>query len=381
MNMRRSILIAVIVCICFGLYIVRSRRFSSSNDSCPACPTCRDVIPTPSVYTGGPCDVRPPLHGFVWEDRKDPFPSSVLTSLPLFRELSLRVHPSHTPVTIILSPRSFSHPVMGPRQRQVLFAHSSCGSGGVPPPTLVLVSEEEGCAEVAQQMGAKHRPKVEKDSKGYDRLDKLIEEGEKEAPDGGAIALMNADCFPGPHFHYHLQQLLEVVHSTSSRPYLIVGARYVWQQDAAPPYNPTMTTPQHYVDQYINKRNAVRDDALDFFVFRKGSFKGMPPFRVGRSRWDNWMMAHATRQQWTTVNGGYQNPLLYVIHPEHTREHQFQGEEALQPYVHNERLADAAGGHMPHGLISSARYELIKCTCKRKYCLKYNGNPLKNRAE
>jgi hypothetical protein len=67
------------------------------------------------------------------------------------------------------------------------------------------------------------------------------------------------------------------------------------------------------------------DGAIDWFVFRRGDYDIMPPFKLGRYVWDSWMVDYAVRSNWltvTTFTTDKTEQCAYGIHWEHSRAHQ-----------------------------------------------------------
>ncbi len=59
----------------------------------------------------------------------------------------------------------------------------------------------------------------------------------------------------------------------------------------------------------------------DFYLVSRSLFDGVttPPYMMGRSAWDNWMIGHAVRQHGTTLGIEFTSPLLRLVHLNHTR--------------------------------------------------------------
>src|SRR4051794_37011669 len=59
-------------------------------------------------------------------------------------------------------------------------------------------------------------------------------------------------------------------------------------------------------------------EAIDFFVFRKGTVGSLPDFAVGRPGWDNWMIWHARSVGMPVVDI---SPTTLVVHQSHGYSH------------------------------------------------------------
>ena len=228
-----------------------------------------------------------------------------------------------------------------------------------------------GIEEVANALGLDYSGDLEADVAGQDRLDSFIEIGQKLSL-AETIMFINSDIFLGVGFVKLLTDLL--VHPLcKEHPFLISGIRYVFPLDDELEFNPFEQTVEEYARQHIvgegTKRfNPIRHDMLDFFIFKRNTYRFIPPFRIGKSAWDNWLFAEATRLGFHTISGGSNPPILYCIHPEHNRPHQFVGAEQLKPGEYNRMLASRFGGYAD-GHLSKARYELIQCEANH-LCIK-----------
>jgi hypothetical protein len=58
--------------------------------------------------------------------------------------------------------------------------------------------------------------------------------------------------------------------------------------------------------------------AMDYFIFKKGSIGELPPFAVGRPRWDNWMIYQARRKKIPVIDA---TGSITCIHQNHHYDH------------------------------------------------------------
>ncbi len=96
-------------------------------------------------------------------------------------------------------------------------------------------------------------------------------------------------------------------------------------------------------------------DAIDYFVFPKGLIGEIPPFAVGRPRWDNWLLYHARARGAALVDA---TSHVTAVHQNHDYAHHplgragvWEGPEA----VRNEQLM---GGRGRYFTIADATHEL-----------------------
>ena len=76
---------------------------------------------------------------------------------------------------------------------------------------------------------------------------------------------------------------------------------------------------EEYLKNRINLEGVLHAPAgSDYFIFRKESFKNLPPFAVGRVGWDNWMLQEALAKNILLIDA---TPLVKVIHQDHGYSH------------------------------------------------------------
>jgi hypothetical protein len=260
------------------------------------------------------------------------------------------------------------------RQLRVLYSWLHDFEGLV---QIVLIERKTetrtGIEEVATALGVDYSGDLETDAAGQDRLDSFMAIGERAAK-ADTIMFINSDIFLGPGFVKLLKELLQRP-ECQEKPFLISGIRYVFPMDDELEFNPFVQSVEDYAQKHIYgdgpKRFAnLRPDMLDFFIFKPHTYKVIPPFRIGKSAWDNWLFAEALRLGFNTISGGWSPPILYCIHPEHDRPHQFLGAEQRNPGEHNRKLGVRHGGYS-NGFLSNAAYELETCSDpKHSLCIK-----------
>jgi hypothetical protein len=88
----------------------------------------------------------------------------------------------------------------------------------------------------------------------------------------------------------------------------------------------------------------ARPSCIDFFVFPRGLLGEIPPFAIGRPRWDNWMLYRARSMRVPLIDA---TPVVMAVHQNHDYSHHPQGEDPSGGVVYlksdealtNEKLA------------------------------------------
>lgn len=181
---------------------------------------------------------------------------------------------------------------------------------------VILFGSEEGVCDVADELGVEHAPDVALSPHGAPLLDDVFGQAGRRALHD-TLCFANADIV----FRVNVMPALAAVPA----PYLVVGESF----DAH------VTTPIRFDDpswrDAIDREAVSRGPfAIDYFFFTRGLFDGLPSFRIGRARYDNWLIWRALQLGATLVDGtGYLRPV-----------HQHHGY-----------------GHLPGGFMESLRGE------------------------
>ena len=207
-------------------------------------------------------------------------------------------------LTIFAIPRSFAG-VTGTVQRNAIESWRRLS----PACEVVLYGDDAGVAEAARELGVRYEPVIRRTSLGTPLLDGVFEHIEATARHP-LLCYVNADVIL-------LQEFLAAVTSIRASRYLMVGDR--WDVDIRTPVD--FSSPRW--------ADALRDEAhrtgcrqppwgSDYFVFPRGAIGRVPPFAVGRPRWDNWMIYNARMRGLPVFDS---SAVVTAIHPAHDDSH------------------------------------------------------------
>ena len=222
-------------------------------------------------------------------------------------------------LTLFSIPKPFVGSV-GEAQRVALQSWSSLD--GV---QVVLLGDELGVAEAAEESGADHVPALAMSLEGTPRLDDAFAQATTIARHP-RFCFANADIVFGP-------DLPAAVKSLSLPRFLLVGQTRDLDTGEVAGRSPDE------VRRFALERGVRRGAAaLDYFVFPAGLFDPMPRFVVGRACYDNWLVWRA-RQEGRVIDA---TDAVIAIHQRHNYRHLHGGKD--QAYYgaeakHNLRLA------------------------------------------
>ena len=179
----------------------------------------------------------------------------------------------------------------------------------VPEAEVLLIGNERGTADAAAQLGARHHPEVRTTEYGTPLLDSVFRLVRRHS-NREILCYVNADIV----FVGDFSPLLAAL---PSEKYLGVGKR--WEIDCIP-------EPLWERDEECSTATDVTPDegdmrcapGIDFFVFSKSDFCNVPPFVLGRPRWDRWMIENALLHGLKVVDC---EGAVRAIHQNHDYEH------------------------------------------------------------
>ncbi len=229
-------------------------------------------------------------------------------------------------LTIFTTPKPFTNPHIATIQRNALANWQALGSDVA----VIVLGDESGAAEAATEFGALHLPEVARNAEGTPLISDLFDQARNHA-DGPLLAYVNADILLLPDF----VETARLV-AAQRKEFLLVGQR--WDLDVTEPL-----TFESGWDVQLRQRAELHGKlhppaGSDYFIFPREAYRGMPKFAIGRAGWDNWMIYHARRQGWATIDA---TQSIFIVHQNHDYSHLPNGQPhyRLPETYENVRLA------------------------------------------
>lgn len=172
---------------------------------------------------------------------------------------------------------------------------------------IILIGEEEGVAEAAAKAGASHCRMLRRDSLGTPLLDDIFRVAEEQAQ-ADWLCYVNADIILMPEFGDAVCRAVSALGKC-----LIISRR--WNLDIPNRLSFNNGWAERLRTHAAESAELFSVYGIDVFVFPKGFFPAIPPFSLGRSCWDNWIIAEARREGWPVVDVTAQ---FTVIHQNHS---------------------------------------------------------------
>lgn len=172
---------------------------------------------------------------------------------------------------------------------------------------ILLVGDEAGTAEAANAFGVEHEPQLERTLHGAPLLDDVFRRVYARARHS-VLAFVNADIIFTGDFG-------GLAHVRS--PFVVVGEAVDLPVTAALSFD--RPDWRSSLPAGGTSRGPL---ALDYFFFSRGMFDDIPPFALGRARFDNWLVWKALREGAAVVDG---TDVLRAVHQRHDYGHLANG--------------------------------------------------------
>jgi hypothetical protein len=188
-----------------------------------------------------------------------------------------------------------------------------------PRPEIVLVGDDQGTAEIAAELGLNHIPIVQRNEYGTPLLDDIFAKAEAQASHD-LLCYINADILLLGDFMKAVEQV-----AVWKRHFLMVGRRT--DVNVTSSLNFTSPAWETRVRELVAQQGKLDGpEFIDYFVFPRGLYVSIPPFAVGRLKWDNWLVRRALSLKVPVVDA---TALVLAIHQHHDYAHHPHGVEGV----------------------------------------------------
>ncbi len=174
---------------------------------------------------------------------------------------------------------------------------------------IILVGDEKGVAETALEFGVKHLAGIKKNEFGTPILSDIFNKAQQAASFDN-IAYVNADIIL-------LNDFVEAVKLVKENLFVIAGKR--WNLDVKEPLLFKESGWEIKLRERLLKEGTLFTfSAIDYFIFRRGFFKDIPDFALGRSAWDNWLLYEGRKLGAKLIDA---TAVITAIHQNHSYSH------------------------------------------------------------
>jgi hypothetical protein len=208
-------------------------------------------------------------------------------------------------LTLFSAPKPFTNPHIALIQRNAIKSWTL-----LPNVEVILLGEEEGLAEISQELGVRHIPHVECNAGGIPLISSMFQLA-RENSSSDLLSIVNADMILMPDFVEAAKQAAKLKDK-----FVLLSQR--WDLD--------ITQPLDFFGDWVHGLRSIvqsqgqlhRPAGSDFFLFRKSCYQDVPDFTIGRAGWDNWMIYKARSAGWAVIDG---TPSVMIVHQNHDYSH------------------------------------------------------------
>lgn len=158
-----------------------------------------------------------------------------------------------------------------------------------PRPEILVFGNDEGAAGAAAGICARHIPDVARNEYGTPLVDAVFAEAQRLAVNR-LLCYVNADIVLMSDFLPAVRLV-----ARARRRFLMGGQR--WDLDMPEGWSPGAPGWEEALRALVRERGRPHGVAgIDYFAFPRGLYRRVPPFAVGRTAWDNWLLFDAWRR-------------------------------------------------------------------------------------
>jgi hypothetical protein len=197
---------------------------------------------------------------------------------------------------------------------------------------IILLGDDPGTAQIANEFGLHHIPDVARSPQGTPLLDSLFERAQ-QAASCQLLAYVNADIIL-------LSDFVTAVRRLSFQRFVMVGRR--WNLNLTQSWDFNQPDWETRLRKVLSERGVLFDPSgIDYFVFSKGLWGQIPPFAIGRTAWDNWLIYRARACGGAVVEA---TQAITAIHQNHDYTHVSGGFDEVWYGAEAQRNRELAGG-------------------------------------
>lgn len=185
-----------------------------------------------------------------------------------------------------------------------------------PRPEIILLGNDPGTAEVAQEFGLKHISDIECNEYGTPLMSSLFGLAQQVGT-GSLFAYVNADIIL-------VQDFIAAIERVPFRRFMLTGQRWNLDVETALTFEPDWE--QQLRQQVARSAQQEGPQAMDYFVFSRNTYTEIPPFAIGRLCWDNWMLYKALNLKIPLIDA---SQAVTAVHQNHDYNHHPAGREGV----------------------------------------------------
>lgn len=175
-----------------------------------------------------------------------------------------------------------------------------------PMPEIILFGKDKGTSEICKELNLQHVPDIKCNEFGTPLLDDLFNKAQKIARHD-FLCYINCDIMLVNDFITMLERMKQLQDK-----WLVVARR--WDVDIKDLIDFKQVDWQSKLIQYVKKEGQLQLGGTDYYLFRKGLYKDVLPFAIGRHYWDNWLIWKSIKEGVKVINA---SNVTMSIHQNH----------------------------------------------------------------
>jgi len=196
---------------------------------------------------------------------------------------------------------------------------------------IILFGNDKGTAETASELGVQHVPDLECNKFGTPLISSMFKIAQEKASHP-LLCYINADIIL-------LSDFLPAIESISGGKFLIVGQR--WDLDLSELVDFKNAEWESKIRACLADNGTLHSKSgMDYFVYPKGLFDNLPPFAIGRTAWDCWLIYRAREQKAAVIDA---TQVVTAIHQNHDYSHNTHGYDGIWEGPEAQKNMELAG--------------------------------------
>lgn len=176
---------------------------------------------------------------------------------------------------------------------------------------VILLGDDYGVGEISKEYNLKHIAIVDKSKLGTPLINSIFASVESEAKNN-ILCYVNSDII----LTSEIISPIKIAIKKFDNCFVLVSRR--WDIKIKKELDFNKDWEKELVNQVHEKGILQSPSAIDCFIFPKGLFKEIPPFIVGRPRWDNWFIWNALKHCIPVIDI---TSVVHIIHQNHDFSH------------------------------------------------------------
>jgi len=221
---------------------------------------------------------------------------------------------------------------------------------------IILFGDEEGTQEVCAEMGLRHEPQVERSPEGTKYVSSIFDRAQEIARHD-VLCYSNCDIVLMQDFRSAIEQ------TAFWKPqFLMVGRR--WDVDVTAPLNFADLDWEKTLAGLAHREGFQRlYYNIDYFAFRRGLYREIPPLVIGRVWWDHWLIWKANDSGAAVVDA---SDVVCAVHQNHDYSYHPDGQAGVWYDEAAKRNLRVAGGRWHAHTMEDAKYRLTNSEFTRQ---------------